>query len=203
MGDGGSYFLGYMLAALSIMGSIKSQVGAAMLIPMVSLGVPLFDTIFSPIRRFIVGKGMFVPDRDHIHHKLVSMGFSTKRVVLTLYGVSVCLCVIAIFMVNLRNETAGLFLIVLGAGVVIFVRKLGYFEYITSDKIYGWFRDVTDEAGFTQDRRSFLNLQMEIGKSKNLEELWHNICVALNMLKFDMAELYLDSGSQGLRNSGI
>ena len=178
MGDGGSYFLGYVIAGLSIMGSIKSQVGAAMLIPMVALGVPVFDTILSPIRRFILGKEMFKPDKGHVHHKLVDMGFSTKRVVWTIYGISFCLCALSVVLVNVRDEQAGLFLILLGAGAVIFIRKLGYFDYFTSDKIYGWLKDITDEAGFSHDRRSFLNLQVQMGKSGNLEEVWQNLCTA-------------------------
>jgi len=65
LGDGGSYFLGYTVAALSIMGSVKSQVGALMLIPLLALGVPMFDTIFAPLRRWVRGREMFHPDRGH------------------------------------------------------------------------------------------------------------------------------------------
>jgi UDP-GlcNAc:undecaprenyl-phosphate GlcNAc-1-phosphate transferase len=191
MGDGGSYFLGYFIAGLSIMGSIKSQVGAAMLIPIVALGIPVFDTILSPIRRFILGKEMFKPDKGHVHHKLAEMGFSTKRVVWTIYGISFCLCALSVVLVNVRDEQAGLFLILLGAGAVIFIRKLGYLEYFTSDKIYGWFKDITDEAGLSHDRRSFLNLQVQMGKSRSLEEVQHNLRVAAEKLEFDMAELHL------------
>ena len=144
LGDGGSYFLGYAIAGLSIMGSVKSQVGAAMLIPILALGVPLFDTILSPLRRFVRGKKMFRPDNGHVHHRLVSMGLTTKKAVLIIYMLTFFLCIMAVVMVNLRDEQAGLFLVVLGAGAVVFVRKLGYFEYIGSDKIYGWFKDLTD-----------------------------------------------------------
>lgn len=191
MGDGGSYFLGYVIAGLSIMGSIKSQVGAAMLIPIVALGIPVFDTILSPIRRFILGKEMFKPDKGHVHHKLAEMGFSTKRVVWTIYGISFCLCVLSVALVNVRDEQAGLFLILLGAGAVIFIRKLGYLEYVTSDKICSWFKDVTDEAGFSHDRRNFLSLQVQMGKSGNLEEVWQNLCTAAEKLEFDMTELHM------------
>jgi len=119
------------------------------------------------------------------------MGFSTKRVVWTIYGISFCLCVLSLVLVNIRDEQAGLFLILLGAGAVIFIRKLGYLEYFTSDKIYGWFKDITDEAGFSHDRRSFLNLQIQMGKSGNLKEVWQNLCIAVEKLEFDMAELHL------------
>ena len=161
LGDGGSYFLGYAIAGLSIIGSVKSQVGATVLIPMIALGVPLFDTILSPIRRFMLGRRMFFPDTGHIHHRLKEMGLTTKKAVWVLYGITFCLCIMAVFVVNIRDERAGLFLIILGVSAVIFVRKLGYFEYFALDKIYGWFRDLTDEAGFSHERRSFLSLQID------------------------------------------
>ena len=202
MGDGGSYFLGYAIAGFSIMGSVKCQVGAAMMIPLLGLGVPVFDTILSPVRRFVLGKAMFWPDREHIHHKLISIGLSTKRVVLIIYGISLFLCMLAVLSVNFRDEQAGLFLIVMGAGSVISVKRLGYFEFITYDKVNGWFKDIADEAGISRDRRSFLSLQIETGKSKSFEELWQNITCALEVLEFDYAAFYLNNGAEERGSTG-
>ncbi|MFC1829077.1 glycosyltransferase family 4 protein [Thermodesulfobacteriota bacterium] len=190
LGDGGSYFLGYCIAGLSILGSVKSQIGAAMLIPLIALGVPLFDTILSPLRRFIRGRAMFRPDNGHVHHRLIGMGLTTTRVVWLIYAITAGLCLIAVAMVNIRDERAGLFLIVLGAGVILFTRKLGYFDYFASDKIFGWFKDISDEAGFSRGRRSFLSLQIDIGRSRNLEEMWENIANAVELLEFDSGTFY-------------
>lgn len=79
-----------------------------------------------------------------------------RRTVLIIYGISFALFVFAVILVNLRDEQAGLFLILLGAGAVIFTQKLGYFGYLAYDKIYGWFRDVSDVASFTRDLEAFL-----------------------------------------------
>jgi len=97
-----------------------------------------------------------------------------------------------VIMVNIRDEQAGLFLIVLGAGAILFTRKLGYFEYIASDKIYGWFRDFADDAGLSRERRSFLSLQIDMGKSTDFNDLWAIFCRAVKMLEFDLVELELD-----------
>ena len=191
MGDGGSYFLGYAIAGLSIMGSIKSQVGAAMLIPVLALGIPLFDTILSPIRRFVRGRKMFHPDKGHVHHRLVEMGLTTKKAVWIIYAITFSLCIMAIIVVNIRDEQAGLFLILLGAGVVIFIRKLGYFEYIVTDKFYGWFRDISDHAGLSHERRSFLNHQIEISQSESIEEMWQRVAKASEFLNMDYIEMKL------------
>jgi len=189
MGDGGSYFLGFIIAGLSITGAVKSQLGAALLIPLVALGVPIFDTLISPLRRFMLGQSLFKPDKGHVHHRLIEKGLSARRSVLIIYGITICLCLLSILLVNFRNEQAGLILIVLGSISIVFIQKIGYFDYFATDKIYGWFRDVTDEAGFTRDRRTFLSLQLEITNAKELSSLWGKICNALDRMEFDMAQL--------------
>jgi UDP-GlcNAc:undecaprenyl-phosphate GlcNAc-1-phosphate transferase len=199
MGDGGSYFLGYVVAGLSIATSVKSQVSAVILIPLVALGVPVFDTVLSPIRRFVMGKSMFRPDNGHIHHRLISMGLSTRRAVWSIYAISMVLCTFSLGLVYLHNLGVGVFLLSLGVVAILFMRKLGYLEYLAIDKVQGWIKDVTDEAGFSHDRRSFLNLQLEIEHSGSAEELWGNVCQALKMLDFDMSELHLNHRLHGAR----
>lgn len=191
MGDGGSYFIGYAIAAIAILAQTKSQVGAVLLIPLLALGVPIFDTLLSPLRRWLLGQRMFQPDREHIHHRLMKLGLSSRKVVLLIYGVSALLCVVAIAVINYRDEMAALLLIILGAGAVIVVRKLGYLEYFATDKLFGWLRDVSDVTGLSRDRRSFLNLQMEIERAESVDDLWMKLCLALELLQFDRAELHL------------
>jgi UDP-GlcNAc:undecaprenyl-phosphate GlcNAc-1-phosphate transferase len=64
-------------------------------------------------------------------------------------------------------------------------------EYLAFDKFYGWFQDITDVAGFTHSRRSFLNIQIEIEHAQNMEQIWENICRALELMRFDRGELYI------------
>ncbi len=197
MGDGGSYFLGYCIAGISILSSSKSQIGATILMPLVALGIPIFDTLLSPIRRFLLGKKMFRPDAGHIHHKLVAMGLSTSHAVLMIYVLSSILCVLSLVVVNLRDQAVGAFLISLGFVALLFIKKLGYLEYVAKDNVVQWLKDVSDEVGLTHDRRSFLNLQIDIHNSRNLEELWQNICKALKVLDFDMSRVKLERLSNG------
>jgi len=165
-------------------------VGILMLIPLLALGIPIFDSILSPIRRFMLGKPIFHPDKGHIHHIMMKMGLSSQRVVYMIYGITMALCILAIMIIILRDQTfEGLVLGGLLLGMLILVRKLGYFEYLALDKFQGWFQDVTDVAGFSQNRRSFLALQIATSKSKNMDELWHNIVEAMEMLKFHHAKL--------------
>jgi len=191
LGDGGSYFLGYVVAILAIRSSAKSNISVLMLIPLLALGVPIFDAILSPIRRFVRGRPIFQADKGHIHHVFLRLGLSSRNVVLIIYGMTMMLCILAISLMVLRDKNIeGLLFGVLLIVMIFLVRKMGYLEYLAFDKFYGWFQDMTDVAGLSHARRSFLSLQIEVNKSRNMEELWVHIGEALEILRFDQAELY-------------
>jgi UDP-GlcNAc:undecaprenyl-phosphate GlcNAc-1-phosphate transferase len=192
MGDCGSYLLGYLLAVLTIQGAMKSQATVALLIPIIALGVPLLDTLLAPFRRFVLGKQMFRADQSHLHHILLKFGYSQRNVVLIIYGITICLGFVSLAFVFVKDQFAAYILVIPGILVFLAVKKLGYLEYVAADKIWGWLRDLTDEAGLSNERRSFLNLQMQIMQSKNVEEMWETVCIAIEKLDFDLAELYLN-----------
>ncbi len=191
MGDSGSYFLGYIIASLSIFGSVKGQTTLAMLIPFIALGVPLFDALLAPMRRFVHGKNIFVADQGHLHHRLIKNGFSQRKTVLVLYGVTLLLGVVAFGLVIARDELAGFILLVLAATLFFAFRKLGYLHYFTVDKLYGWLRDMTEASGVSHDRRTFLDLQIQISTAQSLDEMWDLVGGALVRLDFDNATLLL------------
>jgi len=199
MGDSGSYFLGYVLAALSILGSLKGQVATAMIIPVIALGIPLVDTMWAPIRRFALGKEMFQPDSGHLHHTLINLGFSHRRAVLLIYGCCIALGIASIIMIHSKDETAALVLLVVGSGVILLGRYVGLRLFVEPGRIGGWLRDVSDVTGITHERRSFLNHQMTISSSNTMEELWPAICDALKALEIDLAQLILYDSPCSLR----
>ncbi|OON98105.1 MAG: undecaprenyl-phosphate alpha-N-acetylglucosaminyl 1-phosphate transferase [Epulopiscium sp. Nele67-Bin005] len=88
MGDTGSTFLGFMLAVTSILGLLKTYTLGTIFVAILILGLPIFDTAFAIIRRFLAGKPIMSPDRGHLHHRLVDRGYTHKHAVVTLYGVS-------------------------------------------------------------------------------------------------------------------
>ena len=191
LGDSGSYFLGYMLAGLAVLGSMKGQTVVAFLIPILALGVPIFDTILAPLRRFIRGKKLFGPDRKHLHHRLMSLGLDQRNAVLLLYGFSIILGAFALILVNIHDSRAAIILALLWVLIFLGIRKLGYMEYLAMDKFSGWLRDLKDVTGISRKRRSFLSLQMDMSESRSIDELWEKVSVALAKLKFQRSELYL------------
>jgi len=96
MGDTGALFLGFSLAVLSIMGLTKMATTVSIFLPVLVLGVPIFDMLLAIVRRVINRKPVFLPDKDHLHHRLLAMGLSQRKVVLVVYGVCVLLGMSAI-----------------------------------------------------------------------------------------------------------
>lgn len=96
MGDTGSTFLGFMLATLSIQGVFKSYAIISFAVPLLILGLPLFDALFAMIRRVLTGKSPMTADRGHLHHRLIDMGFSQKQTVFILYAISGVLGITAV-----------------------------------------------------------------------------------------------------------
>jgi UDP-GlcNAc:undecaprenyl-phosphate/decaprenyl-phosphate GlcNAc-1-phosphate transferase len=87
MGDSGSLFLGYAVAVISMMGLFKNVTIFSFIIPIIVLGVPIFDTIFAIIRRLQNKEPIMMPDKKHIHYQLLATGLSHKSTVLILYGI--------------------------------------------------------------------------------------------------------------------
>ncbi len=90
MGDCGSMFLGCTLATIAIIGTVRHVSGlfVAVLIPLFILGIPIFDTVFVTFFRTLRGQPISQGGRDHVSHRLVSMGLSERTAVLILYGIS-------------------------------------------------------------------------------------------------------------------
>jgi UDP-GlcNAc:undecaprenyl-phosphate/decaprenyl-phosphate GlcNAc-1-phosphate transferase len=130
LGDSGSLFLGFMLAGIGLLSSQKSPTMVALAIPLVSLGLPVLDTALAIFRRFIGGKPIFSPDRGHIHHRLLSLGHSPRKVALLLYGVCAILALGAMLMVRQSGSAfIALVLVVVGLGVGVAVQRLRFHEF--------------------------------------------------------------------------
>ena len=100
MGETGSAFLGFTLGTISIMGLVKSYTAIAIIVPLVVLGLPIFDTAFAIIRRVLSGKSPMQADRGHLHHRLVDSGLSQKQSVIILYIISAFLGLAGIVLIE-------------------------------------------------------------------------------------------------------
>ncbi|MDQ7792163.1 MAG: MraY family glycosyltransferase [Clostridia bacterium] len=125
LGDAGSMLLGFVLAATAIMGLTKSATALSIIIPIVILGIPLFDTAFAILRRCRNGRRIFEPDKDHLHHRLLTAGLSHRGAVLTVYGINLVLAASAVVITRLSTDQAVLLLFIVAAVLLTVANKLG------------------------------------------------------------------------------
>jgi UDP-GlcNAc:undecaprenyl-phosphate GlcNAc-1-phosphate transferase len=112
LGDGGAYALGFLLASSALLSPHqKTSTGVALFVPVLATGLPIFDTLLAMTRRALSRRGIFTPDRGHLHHVLLDAGISHRRVVIGLYTISLFLCSMAVAVVFKRRPVIGIFLI--------------------------------------------------------------------------------------------
>lgn len=123
MGDVGSYFLGFILSMLTLIGSFKSAAVMALALPITILGLPILDTAWAFSRRILSGKNPFSPDKLHIHHRLMSLGLGHGLTVMFMYGIATFLGMIAVLSVY-QYKFKDISLLVVGVSMVFAAFKL-------------------------------------------------------------------------------
>ena len=122
MGDTGATFLGYVLAVTSIMGVFKGYAVLALVVCLLSIGLPIFDTLCAMLRRAATHKPIMQADRGHLHHKLIDRGYTQKQAVLIMYGICLVLAILAIIIaIKDSRALAVAVLMVILLSFVIFV----------------------------------------------------------------------------------
>ena len=125
MGDTGSMFLGFMLAGISVTGAVKSVATIALIVPIFALGLPILDTTFAIVRRVRGGVPIFKPDKGHLHHRLLSVGFTQRQAVLLMYVISALFGLSAIALTEVSFHIAILILLIVVGGIIYGAKKLG------------------------------------------------------------------------------
>ncbi len=125
MGDCGSLFLGFILGAIAIMGLSKGATIVSIFIPLIIMGIPIFDTFFAIIRRMFLHKPIFEADKGHLHHSLLSLGLSHKQTVLAIYAISLVMGLGAVLMAVLTSSQAVVILVLITIFTFAGAEKLG------------------------------------------------------------------------------
>ncbi len=128
MGDTGSMFLGFMLAGISIIGAVKSAATIALIVPILALGLPILDTTFAIVRRYRGGVPIFKPDKGHLHHRLLDLGFTQRQAVLLMYVISALLGLSAVALTEVSSTIAILIVCAVVTAVLFGAKKIGIFH---------------------------------------------------------------------------
>lgn len=187
LGDTGSLLLGFLLAGLALMGSRKSSAAVALFIPIIALGLPIFDTALAMLRRWSRNLPVSAADRQHFHHVLLRLGLHQRTVVMIMYAVTVVLCSAAVLVASARNEVI---LVVFGALTVIAfvsVRVIGGIRARDLlDKLnHDWHR-VDDEK--TANLAVHVAMQ-RLADAPDLDTAWRACCESFTGLHLDRVSL--------------
>lgn len=128
MGDTGSLLLGFLLASLTLITNTKAPAILTLLVPLVALGLPLVDTAYAFLRRCFTGAHPFRADKRHLHHRLLALGFSHKRVVVLLYYVSGYLGLMAYILSKVPPGITLLTVLILAIGLFLLIENLNFLE---------------------------------------------------------------------------
>ncbi|WNC13713.1 MraY family glycosyltransferase [Brevibacillus brevis] len=101
MGDAGATFLGFILAVIALDGAFKQATLLSLFIPILALGVPIFDNLFVVTKRFLQGKPIYQADASQVHYRLLRTGLNPKQVVAFLCLISVCFSLTSIILLLL------------------------------------------------------------------------------------------------------
>jgi UDP-GlcNAc:undecaprenyl-phosphate GlcNAc-1-phosphate transferase len=122
MGDSGSHFLGVAVGTITVLGTAKVAVALTILVPLVTLGLPIGDTAFAIVRRRRAGTGIAAPDAGHLHHRLLALGLSQRETALAFYLATTILGCIALGIFGHRRVLAAA-AVLLVVALVILVRR--------------------------------------------------------------------------------
>lgn len=126
MGDGGAYFLGFLIGTTTIVTSQKGTIFAALVAPLFVLALPIIDTSLAIMRRGVRGLPLFRPDRKHIHHRLLASGHSRRSVVLGLYAFTAVFLILGFATFCFHGQYFPLFL---GIGALIVLLVAGRLRF--------------------------------------------------------------------------
>jgi len=130
LGDSGSLVLGFGLGLVSLFGVVRATALISLLIPVVIAGIPVIDTFTAIIRRLRMGRPVFKADKAHVHHRLISFGFSQRRTVVIIYGISIVLAALAILIAQDQSFMRIVYVAVLIILVALFIWRLGLFSSV-------------------------------------------------------------------------
>jgi len=181
MGDCGTYFLGFTLASSSVLCTTQTSTIVGLALPALALGVPIFDTLFSIIRRFLERRSFFAPDRSHIHHILLATGLKQRHVVIILYLATVVAASLGMFMLVARGaRQIAIFACILILLLVLF-RAAGYLTL--HDAIAALRRRHATQRAIQDTRRTFENAQLRLRLASTFDQWWDALCAAATEMR--------------------
>ncbi|HEV7681986.1 MAG TPA: MraY family glycosyltransferase [Pyrinomonadaceae bacterium] len=195
MGDSGALSVGFLLAALSIVGVQKATTAVAVITPILAFGLPVVDTSVTMARRLVGRRPLFAGDSEHIHHMLLARGWSQRRVALILYAVCAVFGLVATLFTRTSTPLTGVVLFVVSAVVVIGVGQLRYHE--VEELRAGVRRTVSHRRVRVANNVRVRRAGLALSKAVNLNQVFEALRMMLEFEEFAYANVQLGQAGRG------
>ena len=182
MGDSGSLFIGFMIAAVSVICVSKTTALVALALPALALGIPIFDTLFAMLRRWLERRSLFAADRGHFHHRLLDMGLTQRSAVFVVYAATCVAAGAGLFMMLQKGIIPLLLLVVVLMMLVVLFHVVGA---VKLRETWARLQDKYSRAHHNrQQTRAFEDLQLRFRATRDREEWWAAVCEAADTMEF-------------------
>jgi UDP-GlcNAc:undecaprenyl-phosphate GlcNAc-1-phosphate transferase len=196
LGDAGSLLLGFALATLALEGAVKGPAIVAIAIPLVAFGLPVMDTVIAVVRRAARGAPLFTGDREHLHHRLLDIGFTNAQAAAILYVASAAFALASMLFLNPNLRGMAVVLTMIGAIVWLAVRHLRLHEFFELARLAS--------RGVTQTRAIAFNVQVrraadDLARCTSWDEIVRQLGQLFAESEFDSVRLVLHPAEPGAR----
>ena len=182
MGDCGSMFLGFALGSTSVMCAMKSQAIVGLALPALALGLPIFDTFFTLLRRYLARRRILSSDYGHIHHKLLGLGLRHSHAVIAMYGMTLVAVGLGMFMMIARQ---------VGAVVIFFCVLLLFvlvFRLIGVARFHNIIAQLRLNGAKSRKSKQYIdvfeNAQLELYRATSLRSFWQVVSKTAEKIGF-------------------
>jgi UDP-GlcNAc:undecaprenyl-phosphate GlcNAc-1-phosphate transferase len=201
LGDSGALFIGFLLAAMSVLGTQKATTAVAIVVPVLAFGFPVVDTMMTMARRLVSRKPVFQGDNEHIHHMLLARGWSQRRVALVLYGVCAAFGLLALMFPATGSKLTGFMLFVVSVAVIIAVGHLRYHE--VEEIRAGVKRNLGDRRLRVANNIRVRRAALALSKAADLHEMFEAVRHMLDFGEFTFANMQVGQPGRAKINERV
>lgn len=200
MGDCGSLFLGFTIASSSVLCAVKSSTLIGLALPVLALGIPIFDTLFSMLRRFVERRSVFAPDSKHFHHKLLDLGLGQRHAVIAVYVMTLLVAGLGVLMIFTHNPGSLIVFFCVLLVIILVFRIVGSVRLRKT--IEGLQRRYAITRQVQEERRNFNEAILYFDQATTFDQWWQAVCIGAEYLNFVWISIgYTDS--DGIVNTSI
>ena len=195
LGDCGAYFIGFLIAILTLVNSQKGTILAALVAPLFALALPIVDVAIAIVRRGLRGLPLFRPDRRHIHHRLQDVGLSRTRTVLLLYGISSVFLLMAFGVFWSQGRWVPILFGFLCLTLLLSARSFNFSrDWFAVGRVLENSLEMRKETHYALALARWL--EMEAERADSVESLWEDFRFVCRKLRFTRVRLVLEDGER-------